>query len=76
MAATQSIFPTFFLSGFECSSFLWGGDRKRRDLSAELQHYGHATRIIACSAARHRRSRAKAFHGRWSIGVMAISISR
>jgi beta-glucosidase/6-phospho-beta-glucosidase/beta-galactosidase len=42
MTARQSIFPTFFLSGFECSSFLWGKDRKRRDLSAELRHYEHA----------------------------------
>jgi len=37
-----SIFPTFFLSGFECSSFLWGAERKRRDLASELQHYVHA----------------------------------
>jgi beta-glucosidase/6-phospho-beta-glucosidase/beta-galactosidase len=42
MQASQGIFPTFFLSGFECSSFLWGEERKRRDLNAELQHYEHA----------------------------------
>jgi beta-glucosidase/6-phospho-beta-glucosidase/beta-galactosidase len=36
-----SIFPTFFLSGFECSTFDWK-DRGRRDLAAELQHYSHA----------------------------------
>lgn len=38
---SSGIFPTFFLSGFECSTFEWkeGG---RRDLSAELQHYEHA----------------------------------
>jgi beta-glucosidase/6-phospho-beta-glucosidase/beta-galactosidase len=36
-----SIFPTFFLSGFECSTFDWK-DVGRRDLSAELQHYAHA----------------------------------
>ena len=42
MQARESIFPTFFLSGFECSSFLWGEDKKRRDLNAELQHYDHA----------------------------------
>jgi beta-glucosidase/6-phospho-beta-glucosidase/beta-galactosidase len=41
MTVTNSIFPTFFLSGFECSSFEWK-DRGRRDLSAELQHYQHA----------------------------------
>jgi hypothetical protein len=42
MQASEGIFPTFFLSGFECSSFLWGEERKRRDLNAELQHYEHA----------------------------------
>src|SRR5687768_16760473 len=42
MAAPDGIFPTFFLSGFECSSFLWGEDRIRRDLSEELGHYRHA----------------------------------
>lgn len=42
MTQAESIFPTFFLSGFECSSFLWGPERKRRDLSSELQHYEHA----------------------------------
>jgi beta-glucosidase/6-phospho-beta-glucosidase/beta-galactosidase len=31
------IFPTFFLSGFECSTFLWK-DGRRRDLVAETQH--------------------------------------
>jgi len=41
MAANQAIFPTFFMSGFECSSFEWG-ERGRRDLNAELQHYEHA----------------------------------
>ncbi len=42
MAQRDGIFPTFFLSGFECSTFLWGKDRKRRDLNAELRHYEHA----------------------------------
>ena len=41
MEQRAGIFPTFFLSGFECSTFLWK-DRGRRDLSAELQHYVHA----------------------------------
>lgn len=40
MTASQSIFPTFFLSGFECSSFLWK-DRGRRDLIAETGHDRH-----------------------------------
>jgi beta-glucosidase/6-phospho-beta-glucosidase/beta-galactosidase len=38
----EGIFPTFFLSGFECSTFLWGKERTRRDLAAELRHYQHA----------------------------------
>jgi beta-glucosidase/6-phospho-beta-glucosidase/beta-galactosidase len=37
----QGIFPTFFLSGFECSTFDWGR-KGRRDLAEELQHYSHA----------------------------------
>ena len=41
MTKRAGIFPTFFLSGFECSTFDWG-DKGRRDLSAELQHYAHA----------------------------------
>ncbi|HEY0626379.1 MAG TPA: hypothetical protein VGD10_06560 [Allosphingosinicella sp.] len=35
------IFPTFFLSGFECSTFLWK-DAGRRDLCEETQHRAHA----------------------------------
>lgn len=31
------IFPTFFLSGFECSTFLWK-DQGRRSLAEETQH--------------------------------------
>ena len=41
MAKRPGIFPTFFLSGFECSTFLWK-DRKRRDLVAETKHREHA----------------------------------
>lgn len=41
MARREGIFPTFFLSGFECSTFLWK-DRQRRDLVAETQHREHA----------------------------------
>ena len=36
-AKRPGIFPTFFMSGFECSTFLWK-DRGRRDLVAETQH--------------------------------------
>jgi hypothetical protein len=41
MAAREGLFPTFFMSGFECSTFVWK-DVGRRDLNAEIQHYGHA----------------------------------
>ena len=41
MAAKRpGIFPTFFISGFECSTFRWG-ERGRRDLATETQHYTH-----------------------------------
>ena len=42
MARRPGIFPTFFLSGFECSTFLWGDDRVRRNLVAETGHDRHA----------------------------------
>ena len=41
MTQRDGIFPTFFLSGFECSSFDWK-DVGRRDVSEELKHYVHA----------------------------------
>src|SRR3954468_25012205 len=41
MTTRAGIFPTFFLSGFECSTFLWK-DRGRRDLCEETQHRIHA----------------------------------
>ena len=41
MSENYGIFPTFFLSGFECSTFLWK-DRGRRDLVAETQHLENA----------------------------------
>src|SRR5688572_8126139 len=41
MAKRPGIFPTFFLSGFECSTFLWK-DGNRRNLVAETQHDRHA----------------------------------
>ena len=41
MTQRAGIFPTFFLSGFECSTFLWR-DKGRRDLSQETQHTSHA----------------------------------
>ncbi|WP_119153396.1 b-glycosidase [Caldimonas tepidiphila] len=41
MSQHPGIFPTFFLSGFECSTFLWK-EQGRRDLVAETQHREHA----------------------------------
>ena len=41
MTKRPGLFPTFFLSGFECSTFRWK-DRGRRDLVAETQHREHA----------------------------------
>jgi beta-glucosidase/6-phospho-beta-glucosidase/beta-galactosidase len=41
MSSKPGIFPTFFLSGFECSTFLWK-DKGRRDLCEETQHRAHA----------------------------------
>lgn len=40
MARHPGIFPTFFLSGFECSTFLWK-DGRRRNLVAETGHDRH-----------------------------------
>jgi hypothetical protein len=41
MEQHAGIFPTFFLSGFECSTFIWK-DQGRRDLCEETQHWTHA----------------------------------
>ncbi len=41
MPRRAGIFPTFFISGFECSTFDWK-DQGRRDLVAETQHNTHA----------------------------------
>jgi beta-glucosidase/6-phospho-beta-glucosidase/beta-galactosidase len=40
MAQRPGIFPTFFLSGFECSTFLWK-EGVRRNLVAETAHDRH-----------------------------------
>ncbi len=40
MAEREGIFPTFFLSGFECSTFVWQ-DKGRRNLVAETRHAEH-----------------------------------
>jgi hypothetical protein len=41
MPSKDGIFPTFFLSGFECSTFDWK-DVGRRDLCDETRHREHA----------------------------------
>ncbi|MFB2875302.1 family 1 glycosylhydrolase [Floridanema aerugineum] len=41
MTQRPGIFPTFFISGFECSTFLWK-DKRRRNLIEETQHDRHA----------------------------------
>ena len=41
VARKPGIFPTFFLSGFECSTFCWK-EVGRRDLCEETQHRVHA----------------------------------
>jgi beta-glucosidase/6-phospho-beta-glucosidase/beta-galactosidase len=41
MTERPGLFPTFFLSGFECSTFCWK-ERGRRDLVSETQHQRHA----------------------------------
>ncbi|MGZ8255524.1 MAG: b-glycosidase [Burkholderiaceae bacterium] len=46
MAKRPGIFPTFFLSGFECSTFDWK-DRGRRDLVEETRHREHAAQDYA-----------------------------
>jgi beta-glucosidase/6-phospho-beta-glucosidase/beta-galactosidase len=40
MTKRAGIFPTFFISGFECSTFVWK-ESGRRDLVAETQHRQH-----------------------------------
>jgi beta-glucosidase/6-phospho-beta-glucosidase/beta-galactosidase len=46
MTVRPGLFPTFFLSGFECSTFRWR-DQGRRDLVAETQHREHASEDYA-----------------------------
>src|SRR5215204_3665889 len=41
LATHEGIFPTFFLSGFECSTFDWR-DQGRRNLVEETRHAEHA----------------------------------
>jgi beta-glucosidase/6-phospho-beta-glucosidase/beta-galactosidase len=38
MREGSEIFPTFFISGFECSTFIWKGNKRRKNLINETQH--------------------------------------
>ena len=49
VARRAGIFPTFFLSGFECSTFDWK-DVGRRDLVAETRHREHVREDYALLA--------------------------
>ena len=42
-ASNDAIFPTFFMSGFECSTFVWK-DRQRKDYVAATGHDRHLER--------------------------------
>jgi beta-glucosidase/6-phospho-beta-glucosidase/beta-galactosidase len=46
MSQKPGIFPTFFLSGFECSTFVWK-DQGRRNLIHETRHREHAAEDYA-----------------------------
>ena len=43
---TEAIFPTFFMTGFECSTFVWK-DRERKDYVAATGHDRHLKRDYA-----------------------------
>ena len=44
----DAIFPTFFMSGFECSTFVWK-DRERKDYVAATGHDRHLKRDLAAA---------------------------
>ena len=46
--AERSIFPTFFMGGFECSTFVWQ-DGKRKDLVADTGHDRHMAEDFAAA---------------------------
>lgn len=45
---TEAIFPTFFMSGFECSTFVWK-DRERKDYIAATGHDRHMKADLAAA---------------------------
>ena len=53
MEPSHSLFPTFFISGFECSTFRWK-DGRRRDLVAETGHDRHVFEDYALLRRRDR----------------------
>lgn len=48
IASGRSIFPTFFMTGFECSTFVWK-DRERKDYVAATGHDRHLERDFAAA---------------------------
>jgi beta-glucosidase/6-phospho-beta-glucosidase/beta-galactosidase len=46
--STKAIFPTFFMTGFECSTFVWK-DRERKDYVAATGHDRHLKRDYAAA---------------------------
>jgi hypothetical protein len=68
------MFPTFFLAGFECSSFVWR-DVGRRDLSAELQHYEHADQDYAMLGRIEIAVAREGIPGLWSIKGRQLQFS-
>ncbi len=68
MTAAAGIVPSFFLSGFECSTFDWR-DQGRRDLVVETQHRRHARADYELLRELGIACRAKASRGRSSTGA-------
>ena len=46
--ASDAIFPTFFMTGFECSTFIWK-DRQRKDYVAATGHDRHLEADLAAA---------------------------
>jgi hypothetical protein len=75
MAKRAGIFPTFFLSGFECSTFVWK-DQGRRNLIAETQHDTQVHEDYQLLRRLGLPWPVKASRGRWSIrmGTMTFRV--
>ena len=46
MGSSDAIFPTFFMTGFECSTFVWK-DRERKDYVTATGHDVHLERDLS-----------------------------